>query len=239
MRLILTVLMTFSFIQTFANSDTGVTVLKSSDLVSTLSQGGVYQTPNYVKLASTRIDETDSYCDVMYPGEIDDLGRRCVDSTRYAVLYDGKILDGECYRNIDEAYEVVDTSRICQMPAPAEVDNCTIMSPQEQDDLRRRCQNPSFYAVEYDGYIIDSTCFATADEALDKAIRTRACKKEIPLTVGSCKMLNPGASDRARFKCVNHNFYNFTFRGRIVGNQCHGRIDQVLRAMKTSRTCRR
>lgn len=188
---------------------------------------------------SLQADSSDlGYCQILFPGGIDQSNRRCADASRYAALYEGKILDNRCYKTIDEVFRKIEGSLICRMSPPAQVRHCEIMGPGQRDVGRRFCNNPNFYAVTYDGHITDGRCFATADEALDQARYTKACRRRAPLRVGQCLLLNPGQTDQNNLKCVSRDFYAYTYSGHILGGKCFATIDETLNEMRNNSLCR-
>lgn len=167
-------------------------------------------------------------CFVANPGERDAIGRYC--STGYGIMFNGHILNGTCYYEIDAAFRAMQSARVCN--EPIQYGACSITQPGQLDLGDRKCANG--YGVLYNGYIVDNTCFFEADGALSKMHSTMACTQSP--SYGRCTIMQHNQLDRNGRKCANS--YGVAYDGVIMNNTCYFQIDAAIRQMLSSAACR-
>jgi hypothetical protein len=169
-------------------------------------------------------------CSLYFPSERDSTNRYC--DLSYGINFQGQILDNTCYKGIDAAIRVMQQSNSC---AQVNTQNyCTVLTPNIRDRAGRYCNGS--YGVEYDGYIVDNTCYFQADAAFAKANQTAACNIRPPYYSGRCSILNPAVRDRANRFCDNS--YGVNFDGYILDNTCYQSIDAAINTIQSNGLCR-
>jgi hypothetical protein len=167
-------------------------------------------------------------CSVLSPGMRDSIGRYC--STGYAVSWDGYVLNNTCYYDLNAAYNVMRTARVCN--ESTSYGACQLVQPSQRDQAQRYCNNA--YGVSYYGYIVDNICFQNADSALSKMHSTLACGS-YP-SMGRCQLMQPGQRDRNGRYC--NTAYGVAYDGAIVNNTCYAGLDTAMNLMQTAQYCR-
>ncbi len=170
-------------------------------------------------------------CEISFPKEKDGRGQFCNNS--YGIMYDGAIVNNNCYYQIDRAYEVMDNLRVCNQSAPYQVGRCTLIRPNQRDNIERFCDNT--YSFIYKGHIVNNTCYANIERATSEMESTNACFSRP--RYGSCRITMPEQEDANKSYC--NNSYGIMFRNHIVNNTCHNNLDFALSKMKSFRFCKR
>ncbi|MCB0415894.1 MAG: hypothetical protein KDD50_16270 [Bdellovibrionales bacterium] len=115
-------------------------------------------------------------CEIMNAGDRDIVNRGCANLNKYAVSYDGYVLDGICFDTIDQAIRKARNTKSCLYVPPIENGRCTILNPTEVDRRGSRCVNTNHYNYVRDGYIMRNQCFTTLDQAVENMDNSRACQ---------------------------------------------------------------
>ena len=167
-------------------------------------------------------------CSLLPPGQRDAIGRYC--ATGYGVLWNGYVLNNTCYFDINAAYNMMRSARVCYEPTTS--GGCQILQPSQRDHAQRYCNNT--YGVSYYGFVVDGTCYQSADSALSKMHSTRSCLS-YPAQ-GRCALLQHGQRDRNGRYCDNA--YGVAYDGAIVNNTCYYSLDTAMNLMQTAQYCR-
>lgn len=167
-------------------------------------------------------------CSLLSPGVRDNAGRYC--ASGHGVLWNGYVLDNTCYFNIDAAFNAMRSARVCN--ESSYYGACEIVQPMVRDQGQRYCNNA--YGVSYYGYIVDNTCFQSADSALSKMHSTQACYQNP--SVGRCTIMQHGQRDRNGRYC--NNAYGVAYDGVITDNTCYMSLDTAMNVMNQAQYCR-
>jgi len=112
---------------------------------------------------------------------------------------------------------------------------CRVLRPGTRDMANRYCRN-GYYAAEFDGYIIDDTCFSTINGAVEKMRNTNTCDLRPPVSFRFCDLTNPSERDDARRYCDKAYAYSYDFY--IVDNNCFRSLDTSVDRMMADPACR-
>ncbi len=167
-------------------------------------------------------------CSLLNPGVRDNAGRYC--ASGHGVLWNGYVLDNTCYFNIDAAFNAMRSARVCN--ESTYYGACEIVQPMVRDQGQRYCNNA--YGVSYYGFIVDNTCFQSADSALNKMHSTSACYQNP--SVGRCQIMQHGQRDRNGRFC--NNAYGVAYDGVIVNDTCYFSLDTAMSTMQNAQYCR-
>ncbi len=167
-------------------------------------------------------------CQLVNPNERDAIGRYC--SNGYGIMWNGYILNDACYNNIDHAFNMMNSARVCR--EPSNYGACEIIQPSVRDQGQRYCDKA--YGVSYYGYIVDNTCFKDAENALNKMNSTNACMSS--LQYGRCQIMQHAQRDLNGRYC--NNTYGVAYDGVIMNNTCYNSLDNAMNQMMASPACR-
>lgn len=110
---------------------------------------------------------------------------------------------------------------------------CTVVSPGVRDQAGRYCSYG--YSVFYAGYIVNDSCYSTANAAYDLMLSTRACSYSPNRDFGYCRLSQPLEKDINGRYCDKS--YGVTYRNSILNNSCYYDIDNALTVAISSRAC--
>jgi hypothetical protein len=170
-------------------------------------------------------------CRLAYPSERGIDGHYCNNS--YGVFFQGSILNNTCYHDMDATLRNMQNSPVCTGMNQS-YGYCNMVGPGQRDRAGRYCANA--YGFQYDGYIVDNTCYPDPNRAYTAMINEYVCNNPPPLAFGRCYVFNPGVRDNQGRYCDNA--YGIGYIGQILNNTCYKQLRGVLSAMQNSPICR-
>lgn len=169
-------------------------------------------------------------CHILYPSQRSEDGSFCNNS--YGIYFRGRLLYGSCYSRMDESIRQMQNSPECN-GGNQSYQYCSIVPPGSRDRAGRYCNGA--YGFEYDGYIVNNTCYYNPNDAYAAMGRELACNYRPPYYFGRCNIFNPGVRDQSGAYC--NNTYGIGYNGRIINRNCYYTLSDTIRAMQNSGLC--